>query len=169
MSALRLLRCYLGLGSNLGNREGYLVGALRGLAGDPRLYVRRVSCLYATAPVGGVEQPPFLNAVAEVGVYLTPRELLALCQHVERQASRERTIPWGPRTLDLDLLLCEGAICADPELTLPHPRLLERQFVLAPLAEIAPDLRLPDGRTAAQAADPSDRGVCRLGPLRWRY
>ena len=169
MVSARLALCYLGLGSNLGNREGYLVGALRGLAGDPRLYVRRVSCVYATAPVGGVEQPPFLNAVAEVGAYLTPRELLARCQELEGQAGRERTIPWGPRTLDLDLLLCEGVTCAGPELTLPHPRLLERQFVLAPLAEIAPDLRLPDGRTAAQAADPSDPEVHRLGPLRWRY
>ena len=88
---------------------------------------------------------------------------------MEGQAGRERTIPWGPRTLDLDLLWCDGVTCAAPELTLPHPRLLERQFVLAPLAEIAPDLRLPNGRTAAQAADPSDPDVRRLGPLRWRY
>jgi 2-amino-4-hydroxy-6-hydroxymethyldihydropteridine diphosphokinase len=95
---------------------------------------------------------------------LAPRELLRLCLAVEAELGRERTERWGPRVIDIDLLLYEDAIADDPELTLPHPRLTERQFVLVPLAEIAPELGLPDGRTAAETADPTDPGVRYYGP-----
>jgi 2-amino-4-hydroxy-6-hydroxymethyldihydropteridine diphosphokinase len=154
---------YLSLGANLGDRAGHLVAALERLraAGVP---VAQVSSLYETAPVGGPPQPPYLNLVARVETSLPPRELLRLCLGVEAELGRVRTVHWGPRTVDIDLLLYEGAVSDDAELTLPHPRLTERQFVLVPLAEIAPDLRLPDGSTAGEAAEPGDPGVTRWGP-----
>lgn len=149
---------YLSLGANLGDREGNLTAGLERLA-QAGVTVSRVSSLYETAPVGGPPQPPYLNLVAEVETDLPPRALLRLCLAIEAELGRERTEHWGPRTLDMDLLLYEGVTSDDPELTLPHPRLAERQFVLVPLAEIAPDLVLPDGRAAAAAADPEDPGV----------
>ncbi len=154
---------YLSLGANLGDREANLTSALHRLA-ETGVIVRRVSSLYETAPVGGPPQPPYLNLAVEVGTALSPRELLRLCLAIEAELGRVRTEHWGPRTLDIDLLLYEGVTSDGPELTLPHPRLAERQFVLAPLAEIAPDLRLPDGRTAAEAVDPGDPGVRAWGP-----
>lgn len=146
------LTAYLSLGSNLGNRDRNLAEAVRRLGTTPGVEVRRVSSVYETAPVGGPPQGDFLNLVVELATTLSPRELLAACQAIEADLGRERTVRWGPRTIDLDVLIYEGVTSADPELTLPHPRMLERQFVLRPLAEIAPDLVLPDGRTAAQAA-----------------
>ena len=157
--------CYVSLGSNLGDREGYLRAALQGLAELPEVEITALSSLYDTAPVGETDQPRFLNLVAQLRVSLPPLELLHACQALENDLGRTRERHWGPRTLDLDVLLYGDVISDDPELTLPHPRLAERQFVLAPLAEIAPDLRLPDGRTAAEAACPEDQGVQRLGRL----
>ncbi len=154
---------YLGFGANLGDRAGNLRDALRRLvAGGVRL--RRVSSVYETAPVGGPPQPAYLNLVAEVETDLAPRALLALCQRIERDLGRVRAERWGPRTVDIDLLLYEGVTAQEPGLTLPHPRLGERQFVLVPLAEIAPELLLPEGRIAGEAADPQDPGVRYWGP-----
>lgn len=167
MPVQQLRTAYLSLGSNLGNREGNLAEAVRRLADTPGVEVRRVSSVYETAPVGGPPQGDFLNLAVEVVTTLSPRELLATCQRIEADLGRERTVRWGPRTIDLDILLYEGETSADPELTLPHPRLLERQFALVPLAEIAPDLVLPDGRTAAQASRMdrhSSRGQKRARP-----
>lgn len=146
--------CYLGLGANLGEREKNLTEALKRLAHIPGLSVNKTSSVYETAPVGVTDQPPFLNMVVELTVTLTPRELLEACQAIERDLGRVRTRRWGPRPVDLDLLLWEDRTLHTPELELPHPRLLKRQFVLVPLAEIAPDLILPDGRTAAEAVNP---------------
>lgn len=155
---------YLSLGANLGDRAGNLGTALERLA-ESGVRVRRVSSLYETDPVGGPPQPAYLNLVAEVETDLAPGALLAQCQEIESGLGRVRAERWGPRTLDIDLLLYEGVTLQGPELTLPHPRLTERQFVLAPLAELAPNLRLPDGRTAGEAADVRDAGVRYWGPL----
>ncbi|HEY3396718.1 MAG TPA: 2-amino-4-hydroxy-6-hydroxymethyldihydropteridine diphosphokinase [Armatimonadota bacterium] len=143
---------YVGLGGNLGDREGNLALARERLAAAPDVELRRVSSLYETDPVGGPPQPPYLNQVVELATDLDPYALLGVLQQIEMELGRVREVRWGPRTVDLDLLLYEGFTSLDPVLTVPHPRLLERQFVLIPLADIAPGLLLSDGRTAAQAA-----------------
>ena len=102
-----------------------------------------VSSLYETAPIGGPEQEPFLNMVVELQTFLGPYEVLELCRKLEAHADRERTIRWGPRTLDADVLLYGNLVLDDLELTLPHPRMWNRAFVMYPLAELAPDL-LPE-------------------------
>jgi len=134
---------YVGLGANLGNREAALRGALAALADAPGVRVLRVSPLYETDPVGVTDQPPFLNQVAELETDLAPDDLLALLLAIERRFGRRRRIRWGPRTLDLDLLLYGDAQIATERLHVPHPRMTERAFVLVPLADIAPDLVIP--------------------------
>ena len=129
---------YVGLGANLGDRERNIRHAVT------RLGPRRVSTLRETEPVGYVDQPPFLNGVAEVETDLTPRALLERLLEIERELGRKRNgVRYGPRTLDLDLLLYEDVEIDEPGLTLPHPRMHERRFVLEPLAELAPDLVVP--------------------------
>jgi 2-amino-4-hydroxy-6-hydroxymethyldihydropteridine diphosphokinase len=121
-----------------------------------------VSSLYATAPVGREDQPEFLNAAVEIRTTLPPRELLTACLRIEAELGRIRTERWGPRTIDIDVLLYGDRRLAEDGLTLPHPRMQERAFVLAPLAEIAPGLLL-DGTTVAVRAEAIDRfGVRRL-------
>ena len=126
----------------------------------------RRSALHETAPVGVTDQPDFLNAVAEIRTTLPPAELLARILQLERQMGRVRTQRWGPRVLDIDILLYGAQALALPGLTVPHPRMAERAFVLRPLAEIAPDLRFPDGETAQNKwarlrknGNKSERGV----------
>jgi 2-amino-4-hydroxy-6-hydroxymethyldihydropteridine diphosphokinase len=140
-------RAALGLGSNLGDRRANLAGAVRRLgdAGD----VLAVSSLYETAPVGGPAQGRFLNAVVVVETGLSPRRLLDLCLAAEREAGRKRRVRWGPRSLDVDLLLYEGSFVDEPGLRVPHPRLAGRRFALEPLVEAWPEACLPDGTTAA--------------------
>lgn len=128
---------YLALGSNLGDRRGFLDGALHRLRAEPGLRLMAVSRYYETAPVGGPPQGPYLNAAAKVETTHTPRQLLELCRFIEKQHGRERRIQNGPRTLDLDLLLYDDLVLDSPDLTLPHPRMQERAFVLLPLAEFA--------------------------------
>jgi 2-amino-4-hydroxy-6-hydroxymethyldihydropteridine diphosphokinase len=118
--------------------------------------------MYETAPVGLTDQPAFLNLVAELRVTGTARELLQRCLQIEAEMGRVRQERWGPRNIDLDVLFFGEQRIEEPDLIVPHPRLAERQFVLVPLAEIAPDQRLPDGRTAAEAADPTAKGICRF-------
>ena len=142
---------YVGLGSNLGDRAGNLRMALSELAQMPTISITRVSSLYETAPVGVTTQPEFINAVAALETSLTPAALLAAFLHLENKMGRVRTFRWGPRVIDLDLLLYGREQIALPELIVPHPRLHERAFVLAPLAEIAPDLSLPGGVKTVQA------------------
>ncbi len=135
---------YLGLGSNLGDRERHIYDALRELAeaGDVRIVA--CSSLHETAPVGGPpNQPQYLNAVAELATDLDPRALLERLQVVERRHGRERSVRNGPRTLDLDLLLYGDRTLAEPGLIVPHPRMWERSFVLGPLAELTDVARLP--------------------------
>jgi 2-amino-4-hydroxy-6-hydroxymethyldihydropteridine diphosphokinase len=135
---------YIGLGSNLGDREETLRDALARLA---ELGEVRVSCFHETDPVGVTDQPKFVNAVAELSTQLAPRDLLDALLAIERELGRDRSREqrWGPRTLDLDLLLYGGEMIDEPGLTVPHPRLADRRFVLEPLHELVPGLVLPDG------------------------
>lgn len=145
-----LQHAYLSAGSNLGNRKENLGGAVRTL-GDVRLAVTRVSSLYETEPVGYTDQPWFLNIALEVETHLDPRALLERCQEVERAFGRLRTFPGAPRTIDLDILIYGDRVIAEADLALPHPRMMDRRFVLAPLAEIRPEAIHPvTGRTVRE-------------------
>lgn len=152
-------RAFLGLGTNLGDRAGYLRTAVEDLAD-----VVAVSSVYETEPVGGPEQDAFLNIVVELSTALTPHALLAECRRLERAAGRERRERWGPRTLDVDVLWIDGVTVEDDDLTVPHPRMFERNFVVVPLLEIAPDLT---EEMAARGYDAATAfgAVERLGPL----
>jgi 2-amino-4-hydroxy-6-hydroxymethyldihydropteridine diphosphokinase len=145
-------RAYVGLGSNLGDREATIRAALEALAAEPGVEVAAVSSLTETDPVGYLDQPRFLNGAAALDTTLGPRALLDLLLGVERRLGRDREgVPaQGPRTLDLDLLLYESAEIDEPGLRIPHPRLHERPFVLEPLAELDPALEVP-GKGAVQA------------------
>ena len=134
---------YLGLGSNLGNCETNLNQALRELGRLPTIMVGKVSSFYCTAPVGKTDQPNFLNAAAQVTTSLSPEALLARILQLELQMGRVRTERWGPRVIDIDILAFGDRVVQMSGLTVPHPRLRERGFALAPLAEIAPNLVLP--------------------------
>ena len=141
-------RIYLGLGSNLGDRLANLTAALRGLE-DRDVRTVRSSRVYETDPVGGPPQPEYLNAVIEVETTLEPRELLNVCLEVETELGRERGERWGPRTIDIDLLAYGDRQIDEPNLTVPHPRMHERAFVLVPLLELDADPPLPGGRKAS--------------------
>ena len=145
---------YLGFGANLGDRQVNIQTALQKLADLPTMELGRVSSLYETAPVGVTDQPDFLNLVAAARTSLAPQALLDVLLHLENQMGRTRTEHWGPRVIDLDLLLYGNEQVALPGLTVPHPRLRERAFVVVPLAEIAPNLTLPgDGKRVADLAE----------------
>jgi 2-amino-4-hydroxy-6-hydroxymethyldihydropteridine diphosphokinase len=141
-------RAFIGLGSNLGDRETTLGAALGRLAAQDGIDVVAVSTFRETDPVGNVDQPRFINAAAELRTILGPVQLLERLLEVERGLGRDRSREgrWGPRTLDLDLLLYGDETIEEPGLTVPHPRLAERAFVLEPLLELDPGLSLPDGR-----------------------
>lgn len=146
-------RVALSLGANLGDRLAALQGATGLLAGAGRVTDARVSAVYETEPVGGPEQPGYLNAVLVGVTALTPQQLLALAHEVEQEYRRTRETRWGPRTLDVDILAFGDVLSADPELTLPHPRAHERGFVLVPWAEVEPSAQLAGhGAVAALAA-----------------
>lgn len=156
---------YLALGGNLGDRRHYLSAAVLALNSEAGLRVEKISSVYETAPVGVVDQPDFYNLVVEVATTLTARELLARCLAIEKTLGRVRSERWGPRTIDLDVLWYDGSTLNEPELTLPHPRMKERAFVLVPLAEIAPTLLL-EGMPVEQLAIRLDQsGLTCLGPL----
>ena len=142
---------YIGLGSNLGDREATIRAALDRLDGQDEIQVVRVSSLRETDPVGYTDQPRFLNGVAALETELSPRELLERMLAVERALGRTRDGPrFGPRTIDLDLLLYGDAVVDEPGLEIPHPRIAERSFVLEPLAELDPALEVP-GRGPVRA------------------
>lgn len=149
-----MARVYLGLGSNMGDRHKELDFALTSLKNHPAITLIRAAAILETEPVGYLEQDKFLNTVAEIETGLEPHALLAVLQQIEQDAGRVRTIRWGPRTLDIDILLYDNLVLDDPQLTIPHPRMREREFVLLPLAELAPELPVPpDNRTVRQLLD----------------
>lgn len=134
-----MAQIFLGLGSNLGKREEYLRSAIAALAAN-NIKVEIISSLIETDPVGGPPQGKFLNAVVRVQTELSPEELLTCVQGIERRLGRERTVPNGPRTIDIDILLYDDIQINLPHLQIPHPRMKERSFVLNPLTEIAPEM-----------------------------
>src|SRR5262249_45353988 len=147
-----MVKAYVALGSNLGDRQGHLERALKALRENPSVTVHRVSSFLETAPVGGPPgQGPYLNAVAEIETTLEAEALLQLLLEIEQRLGRVRHERHGPRTIDLDLLLYGNLVREGKELTAPHPRMHEREFVLQPLAQIAPHLVHPElGRTASE-------------------
>ncbi len=134
---------YVGLGANLGDRGATIEAALRLLGALPGTTVAAVSTLRETDPVGNVDQPRFLNGVAALETELEPRALLDALLRIEAELGRVRRERWGPRTIDLDLLVYGAEEIDEPGLTVPHPRLHERRFALEPLAELAPNLEVP--------------------------
>lgn len=135
-------RAYLALGTNIEPRESFLRRALEFLRKE-RIHIIKESSIYETAPVGYTEQADFLNMVVEVNTVHSSEELLNICQAIEKELGRERLIRFGPRTIDLDILVYNDENKKTERLTIPHPRMHERGFVLIPLHEIAPDLKLP--------------------------
>ena len=159
---------YLGLGSNVGDKKSNMRAAVKRLRDAGSCDVTAVSSLYRTAPVDVTDQPDFLNAVIAARTTLRPSDLLKLCRDVEHSIGRKRTIRWGPRVIDIDILLYEDQILRGKDLAIPHPRITERAFVLVPLAEIAPDVVLRRGLTAQEAARAIDcGGVERIEPASW--
>jgi 2-amino-4-hydroxy-6-hydroxymethyldihydropteridine diphosphokinase len=138
-----MTRAFVSLGSNLGNRGKNIASAVEALGEIQGVRVRRVSRVRETEPVGRTDQPNFLNAVAELECEGGPEELLERLLQVEARLGRVRSEPWGPRIIDLDLLLFGAERRNSARLTLPHPRIAERRFVIEPLAELEPDLVLP--------------------------
>jgi len=150
-----LTRAYIGLGANLGDRERTIRRAVELLGAEPGIEVVAVSTLRETEPIGYPDQPPFLNGAVAVETVVSPRDLLSRLLAVERELGRVRGEGprFGPRTVDLDLLLYGDHVVDEPGLTVPHSRLAERRFALEPLHELDPELRLPDGRTVRELLD----------------
>lgn len=158
-----MARAYIALGANLGEPERQVARAMDEIGALAGVRVTARSSLYRTAPVGYRDQPDFINAVIALETDLTPRALLEALLAIERGHGRERQFPNAPRTLDLDILLYDGVRLQEPGLTIPHPRMHERAFVLQPLAEIAPDLVLPaHGPVAGLARRVAGAGIARL-------
>lgn len=134
---------YISIGSNIGDRLHHLKESVRILHSHERIEVAKVSSIYETAPVGYTDQADFLNLVVGIGTSLNPFELLAACQEIENVLGRVRDIRWGPRTVDLDILLYNKDNIEAENLLVPHPRMGERAFVLVPLLEIAPEIGHP--------------------------
>jgi 2-amino-4-hydroxy-6-hydroxymethyldihydropteridine diphosphokinase len=162
---------YIGLGSNLSDTvagqeldsRAQLNLAIDSLSAHPHILVSKRSSFYQTPAIGPGEQPNYINAVAQLDSQLAPLDLLDLLQSIEKQQGRVRTVRWGARTLDLDILLYDQLIENSERLTVPHPRMHERGFVLAPLSEIAQDLCLPNGENIQQLlANCSMQGIVKL-------
>lgn len=154
MISLEPVTCFIGMGSNLGDPEQQLQRAEAAMAGLEQSNLIRVSPYYRSLPLGPIDQPVYLNAVAELETDLDPYALLRALQEIETRQERRREERWGPRTLDLDLLLYGGARIVSSLLTVPHPGLTERDFVLYPLADIAPDwLPVPGHGTLGELRD----------------
>lgn len=142
-------KVYIGLGSNLANPLRQINTALKKINSLPHTALTRVSSLYCSAPLGPIDQPTYVNAVARIDTKLRPEELLEQLLAIEKQQGRIRKERWGPRTLDLDILLYDNLNLTTPLLSIPHPQLVHRNFVVIPLLEINPDLTLPDGTQLA--------------------
>ncbi|MFE7188746.1 2-amino-4-hydroxy-6-hydroxymethyldihydropteridine diphosphokinase [Kitasatospora sp. NPDC057541] len=171
-TTLHSQRCaVVALGSNLGNRLDTLQGAVDALADTPGLKVKAVSAVYETEAVGGpAEQPAYYNAVVVLRTSLPPRDLLERGNAIEDAFGRVRSVHWGPRTLDVDILVYEGVVSEDPQLLLPHPRSHERAFVLAPWLDAQPDAEVPGHGPVAELlaalGGPDTQGVRRREDIR---
>ena len=161
-------RAFLGLGSNLGDREKNLKTSLS-LLESADLRIRKTSSLYHTEPVGEASQSWFMNAVVEVETTLSPEELLQLCQQIEEKMGRQHLIPQGPRVIDIDILMYDQLIMDSPGLTIPHPRMHCRRFVLIPLLEIAPDAVHPRLKKGIRelVEDAADFSAVKRGKSKW--
>jgi len=155
----------LALGSNLGDRQDILQGAVDAIVGLPGVRVTAVSPVYETVPVGGPAQPDYLNAVVLADAARPARELLDRLHEIEAAFDRVRLVRWGPRTLDIDIIVFDSVRCDDPELTLPHPRAHERAFVLAPWHDVDPDAALPGHGPVVQLLAKADHSGLRLSHL----
>jgi len=153
-------RVFIGIGSNLGRKEDNIGRALELLKEDQRIQVAAVAPLYRTDPVGYTQQDWFLNTVAALETELSPQQLLGLLMSFENKMGRERMVRWGPRVIDLDILLYGDLIINTPHLQIPHPRLEERAFVVVPLADLYPDMLLPGGRAASDMAVQLSKTQC---------
>lgn len=161
-------RAYLGLGGNLGDPLAAMAAALMDLDEQDEIRVVAVSSVYRTPPWGKTDQPDFLNAVACLDTALRPGELLQRCLQAESQLKRVRQERWGPRTIDIDILLFGQTLVDEPGLRIPHPRMMDRAFVLVPLAEIAPDFKLEGMSVRARAAAIGQQGIERIDlPQSW--
>jgi len=172
-----MTEAYLGLGTNLGDREAYLARALDLLAETEGVKIGKISRVYRSAPWGITDQPEFLNICVQISTWLNPEELLRACKQVEMLIGRTRTERWGPREIDVDVLLIDGVDFDTPNLTIPHRRLVERRFVLEPLSEIAPDWVI-DGMAVTdlarylradvpdQMCEPDEKATQRVSQLR---
>ncbi len=138
-----MINAFIGIGTNLGDRKKHIAEALERLERRTDIKVIKSSSLYVTEPIGYVGQDWFLNCVVEVMTSMPPRELLSHCLSIEEQMGRTRTMQWGPRIIDLDILLYDDTVIEDDELTVPHPNMDKRRFVLVPIVEIAPDVIHP--------------------------
>lgn len=159
-------RCYLGLGGNLSNELGtpsqHIEMAIQSLQAHPDVSNVRASSLYASKPMGPQDQPDFINAVVELETSLDPHELLALCQQLEQDAQRVRLRRWGERSLDVDVLLYADKQIASPTLTVPHPGIAERNFVLIPLKELNPSIEIGGAAITELAQSQDWKGLTQL-------
>jgi 2-amino-4-hydroxy-6-hydroxymethyldihydropteridine diphosphokinase len=157
------VECWIGIGSNLGDPVGQVRDSFDALDAIPGTTLRQTSGLYRTAPMGPQDQPDYINAVAKLETRLAPNALLDAMQAIERSAGRARTIKWGPRVLDLDLLTYGDQCLDEAGLQVPHPGIRDRNFVLLPLLSVAPDLEIPGlGSVRQLAAATGDEGIVRL-------
>jgi 2-amino-4-hydroxy-6-hydroxymethyldihydropteridine diphosphokinase len=160
---------FIGLGSNMDGPHDQLDRALESLSTSADIELVAVSDRYQTPPIGP-SQPDYINAVAQLRTSLPPEALLDKLQSIEQQQDRVRTVRWGPRTVDLDILLYDNMLCDTERLTIPHPRMAERAFVLLPLADINRDLPLPSGKTVGQLlANCSVQGIVKSTAEKYNY
>jgi 2-amino-4-hydroxy-6-hydroxymethyldihydropteridine diphosphokinase len=155
------MRAHLSLGSNVGDRASHLKDALSAMGGHPHIALTAVSRIYQTAPVGKLDQPDFLNMAAEIETELTPEDLLSVLKSIEARIGRQPAERWGPRLIDIDIILYENERIQSDSLSVPHPEFRRRAFVLVPLAEIAAEAHDPEtgqsvGQLAAGLADCGD-------------
>ena len=154
---------FLGFGSNIGAREQNLEEAADAIGQIPDCTIKHLSSIYETEPWGKKDQDLFLNQVIEVETELNPRLIFTYCQEIERKMGRKNSVLWGPRIIDIDLLLWDDQIIDDERLKIPHPRLTERKFVLIPLAEIAPSLPVPGSGKTTQEVLKECRDTAKVG------